>query len=141
MPVVTYVNSPAAVKALSTICCTSANALQVVNSLDGDQVLMTPDRNLARNTAVHTDKKIHVYAGCCPIHDRLTVADLETARKAHPDAAVMAHPECLPEVVALADAALSTSGMLRYAGESQRTEFIVATETGMLPSAEKSPSG
>jgi len=104
MPVVTYVNSPASVKALSTICCTSANAVLVINSLDADEVLMTPDRNLARNTAVHTAKKIHLWDGCCPIHDLLTPAD----------------------------AALSTSGMIRYAQESDNTEFIVATETGML---------
>lgn len=132
MPVVTYVNSPASVKALSTICCTSANALQVVNSLDTDEVLMTPDRNLARNTAVHTDKKIHLWDGCCPVHDLLTTGDIEKARQAHPEAAVMAHPECPPEVVAMADAALSTSGMIRYAQASDNTEFIMATETGML---------
>ena len=132
MPVVTYVNSPASVKALSTICCTSANAVLVINSLDADEVLMTPDRNLARNTAVHTAKRIHLWDGCCPIHDLLTPDDIEKARQAHPGAAVMAHPECLPEVVAMADAALSTSGMIRYAQESDNTEFIVATETGML---------
>jgi len=132
MPVVTYVNSPASVKALSTICCTSANALQVVNSLEADEVLMTPDRNLARNIAVHTDKKIHLWDGCCPVHALLTTGDIENARQAHPGAAVMAHPECLPEVVAMADAALSTSGMIRYAQASDNTEFIMATETGML---------
>ena len=93
MPVVTYVNSPAAVKALSTICCTSANALEVVNSLEADELLMTPDRNLARNTAARTDKTIHLWDGCCPIHDRLTVDDVAAARAAHPDAPFIAHPE------------------------------------------------
>ncbi len=141
MPVVTYVNSPASVKALSTICCTSANAIAVVNSLDAHAVLMTPDRNLARNTAVHTDKKIHLWDGCCPIHDRLTPEDIEKARQAHPRAAVMAHPECRPEVVALADAALSTSGMVRYAQSSDNTEFIMATETGMLYPLQKANPG
>jgi quinolinate synthase len=141
MPVVTYVNSPASVKALSTICCTSANAIAVVNSLDADAVLMTPDRNLARNTAVHTDKKIHLWDGCCPIHDLLTPGDIEKARQAHPRAAVMAHPECRPEVVALADAALSTSGMVRYAQSSDKTEFIMATETGMLYPLQKANPG
>lgn len=140
MPVVTYVNSPAAVKALSTICCTSANAVQVVGSLSADELLMTPDRNLARNTARHTDKKIHLWDGCCPFHDRLTVADVEVARAAHPDALFIAHPECRPEVVKMADAALSTSGMLRYAAESDADEFIVGTEVGMLyPLARKLP--
>ena len=132
IPVVTYVNSSAAVKALSTICCTSANAIEVVRSLDADELLMTPDRNLARNTAGHTDKTIHLWDGCCPIHDRLTVEDVAAARAAHPDAPFIAHPECRPEVVALADAALSTSGMIRYAAESDATEFIVGTEVGLL---------
>jgi quinolinate synthase len=140
MPVVTYVNSSAAVKALSTICCTSANAVEVVASLAADELLMTPDRNLARNTARHTDKTIHLWDGCCPIHDRLTVADVQAARAAHPDAVFIAHPECRPEVVDIADAALSTSGMIRFAAESDATEFIVGTEVGLLyPLAQKVP--
>ncbi|BBO83062.1 quinolinate synthase A [Desulfosarcina ovata subsp. sediminis] len=140
MPVVTYVNSSAAVKALSTICCTSANAIEVVRSLTEDELLMTPDRNLAQNTARHTDKTIHLWEGCCPIHDRLSVADVEAARKAHPGALFIAHPECRPEVVALADAALSTSGMMRFAAESEASEFIVGTEVGLLhPLAQKNP--
>jgi len=140
MPVVTYVNSSAAVKALSTICCTSANALQVVNSLAEKELLMTPDRNLARNTARKTDKTIHLWDGCCPIHDRLTIADVEAARAAHPGALFIAHPECRPEVVDLADAALSTSGMIRFAAESGAAEFIVGTEMGLLyPLAQKNP--
>ena len=140
MPVVTYVNSPAAVKALSTICCTSANAADVVNSLDADELLMTPDRNLARNTARQTNKKIHLWDGCCPIHDRLTLADVKATKAAHPGAVFMAHPECRPEVVEMADAALSTSGMIRFAAESDATEFIVGTEIGLLyPLAQKIP--
>jgi len=140
IPVVTYVNSPATVKALSTICCTSANALAVVSSLDADELLMTPDRNLARNTARHTDKTIHLWDGCCPIHDRLMPADVEAAQKALPNAVFMAHPECRPEVIAMADAALSTSGMIRFAAESDAREFIVGTEVGLLyPLARKNP--
>ncbi len=131
VPVVTYVNSSAAVKALSTICCTSANAAAVVNSLEADEVLMVPDRNLARNTAARTDKKIHLWDGCCPFHDILTPAMVAEARAAHPDALFLAHPECLPEVVAMADAAVSTSGMIRFARESARTSFLVGTEVGM----------
>jgi quinolinate synthase len=132
MPVVTYVNSSAAVKALSTICCTSANAVAVVNSLTADELLMTPDRNLARNTARHTNKKIHCWDGCCPIHDRLTAADVDAAKAAHPQAVFIAHPECRPDVVDMADAVLSTSGMIRFAARSEATEFIVGTEAGLL---------
>jgi len=140
IPVVTYVNSPAAVKALSTICCTSANAQAVVDSLDAGELLMTPDRNLARNTARLTDKTIHLWDGCCPIHDRLTAADVEAARKALPNAVFMAHPECRPGVIDMADAALSTSGMIRFAAESDAAEFIVGTEVGLLyPLARENP--
>ncbi len=132
MPVVTYVNSSAAVKALSTICCTSANAAQVVDSLSEDRLLMTPDKNLAQNTAALTDKKIHTWQGCCPIHDRLTAEDVEKAKKAHPDALFIAHPECRPDIIKMADGALSTSGMIRFAKESDAKEFIVGTENGLL---------
>lgn len=132
IPVVTYVNSSAAVKALSTICCTSANAAEVVQSLDADELLMVPDRNLARNTAARTDKKIHLWAGCCPFHDRLTADELKQARAAHPEALVLAHPECRPEVIALADVSVSTSGMMRYAKESNKSSFIIATEIGLI---------
>ena len=132
MPVVTYVNTSAAVKALSTICCTSANAVEVVNSLDAHEILMIPDKNLARNTAAKTTKKIHFWEGCCPIHDRLTPEDVIEKKKAHPEAIFMAHPECRPEVIALADVSLSTSGMIRYATESDHQTFIIGTEKGML---------
>ena len=132
LPVVTYVNSTAAVKALSTICCTSANVVDVVNSLEEPEVLMTPDRNLARYAALKTNKKIHFWEGCCPIHDRLTPEDVHRARKAHPAAVFMAHPECRPEILELADVVTSTSGMLRYAGESEHEQFIVGTEVGLL---------
>lgn len=132
MPVVTYVNSTAAVKAKSTICCTSANAAMVVNSLGVEELLMGPDRNLAKNTAARTGKKIHEWHGYCPFHDRLTTQEILLARKAHPDALVLVHPECRPEVVAMADAVESTSGMIRYARESDKNKFIVGTEVGML---------
>lgn len=132
MPVVTYVNSSAAVKAFSTICCTSANVVEVVNSLDAEAVLMTPDRNLALYTASRTNKKIHFWDGYCPIHDRLRPDDVLKAKRAHPDAVFMAHPECRPEVLELADVVTSTSGMLRYPGESESPAFIVGTEIGIL---------
>jgi quinolinate synthase len=132
IPVVTYVNSTAEVKALSTVCCTSANALEVVESLESDQVLMGPDRNLALNTAARTSKQVFPWSGCCPYHDRLSVEEVLQARRAHPEAIFLAHPECRPEVVALADAALSTSGMLRYARDSDKGAFIIGTEVGLL---------
>jgi len=132
MPVVTYVNSTAAVKALSTICCTSANAVDVVNSLDADEILMTPDRNLALYTASKTNKKVHTWDGYCPTHDRLKPEDVHNAKKAYPDAVFMAHPECRPEVLELADVIRSTSGMIRYAKESKSSSFIVGTEIGLI---------
>ncbi len=132
MPVVTYVNSPASVKALSTICCTSANALKVVESLKEDELLMVPDRNLARNTAARTGKRIHFWNGYCPVHDHISPEAVKKTKGKYPDAIFMAHPECRPEVVELADAALSTSGMIRFAKESKSKSFIVGTEVGMI---------
>ena len=132
MPVVTYVNSTADVKALSTICCTSANVVQVANSLDENGILMTPDRNLAMYAASQTDKKIHVWDGYCPTHERLTPQDVQAARAAHPQAVFMAHPECRPEILKMADVIASTSGMIRHAAESDEKAFIVGTESGLL---------
>jgi quinolinate synthase len=132
MPVVTYVNSSAAVKALSTICCTSANAVEVVESLEAPEVLMVPDRNLAKNTAARVPNTVvHRWDGCCPFHDLLTPADIAGMKAAHPDAEVMVHPECPPEVVAMADVVVSTSGMIRHAERSPRKSFVVGTEVGM----------
>ena len=141
MPVVTYVNSPASVKALSTICCTSSNAVAVVNSLKENELLMTPDRNLAQYTASRTGKKIHLWDGFCPIHNNLTVDQVLAAKRAHSDAVFMAHPECRPEVLKLADVVLSTSGMIRHAAESDHRVFIVGTELGMLYPIQKASPG
>lgn len=132
IPVVTYVNSSAAVKAVSDICCTSANVINVVNALDADQVLMIPDKNLARYAAGHTDKTIHLWDGYCPFHNNLTPKDVAEARQKHPDALFMAHPECSPDVLALADTIQSTSGMIRYAKTDSHCQFIIGTEVGLL---------
>ncbi len=140
-PVVTYVNSTAEVKAESDICCTSANAVQVVKSLDAREVIMTPDRNLAKWVQRHTDQKVHYWDGCCPIHDELTVARVKEARAEHPNAVLMAHPECPPEVLDMADVVRSTSGMLAYAKQSDAREFIVATEVGLLYPLKKQNPG
>lgn len=132
MPVVTYVNSTAAVKALTTICCTSANSINVVNSLAENEILMVPDRNLANYTATKTDKTIHTWEGYCPFHDALTPDQVLKQKQAHPDALFMAHPECQAEVLELADVITSTSGMIRTAQESESMSFIVGTEIGLL---------
>lgn len=140
MPVVTYVNSTAEVKALSTLCCTSANAVAVLQSLKEEEILMVPDRNLARYAAAGTGKKVHAWNGFCPYHDGLTVDEARLARAAHPEAVFMAHPECRPEVLAEADLVASTSGMLRHARTSGAEAFIVGTEVGLLyPLAKENP--
>lgn len=137
MPVVTYVNSTAVVKALSTICCTSANVVKITESLDADEILMTPDRNLAKYAESQTGKKIHIWDGCCPYHDRLTPAHVVAARAKHPGAVFMAHPECRPEIIALADVVASTSGMIQHAQAAADKEFIVGTEVGLLHTLNK----
>lgn len=137
VPVVAYVNSSAAVKAESDICCTSANAVKVVNSLPEPRVLMVPDRNLALYTAARTDKDVLYWEGCCNIHDALTVREVEACRAAHPGALFLAHPECRPEVLALADAIRSTSGMLAYVRQSPAKEFIIGTEMGIIHTLKK----
>lgn len=131
--VVCYVNTSAEVKAESDIACTSANAVKVVDSLPPDQpVLFVPDRNLGRYVAGRTGRELHLWPGCCNTHDKLTREDILAAKEAHPRALVLVHPECRPEVTALADAVASTTGMLRFAGESGAGEFIVGTEAGIL---------
>lgn len=132
VPVVTYVNSSAAVKAESDICCTSANAVRVVNSLPQDQVLMVPDRNLALYTQRYSQKKIFLWEGCCNVHDALTRDEVLNCKTAHPGAPFIAHPECRPEVLDLADVIRSTAGMLSYVKEAPQTEFIIGTEKGII---------
>ncbi len=132
VPVVTYVNSSAAVKAESDICCTSSNAVNVVASLAEQEVILAPDRNLARYIAAQVDKTCYFWDGYCPTHERFTVADAKTAMADYPDALFMAHPECPPEVLALADHVCSTSGMYTFAQENPAQQFIVGTEAGIL---------
>jgi quinolinate synthase len=140
IPVITYVNSSAAVKAVSDICCTSANVIKVVNSIDSDEILMTPDKNLALYAAANTSKKIHLWDGYCPFHNTLTSQDVKRVKKEHPEALFIAHPECPPEVLALADSIQSTSGMIKFAGQSDHSSFILGTETGLLyPISKKYP--
>ena len=131
--VVTYVNSSAEVKAYSDICCTSANAVKVVQSLtDAKKVIMVPDKNLAQYTAKFVDKEVVYYDGFCPTHQNLTRKDVIKAKEQRPGALFVAHPECRPDVLELADHICSTSGMIKYAKESPSREFIIGTEMGLL---------
>ena len=131
--VVCYVNSSAAVKAHSHICCTSANSVKVVNSLPNNRpVLLIPDMNLGKYVASQTKREIILWKGFCPTHHRLKPEMIEQLKEKHPQAKLMAHPECAPEVLALADHVCSTSGMYKYARESRAWELIVGTEIGVL---------
>ncbi|MBS1194445.1 MAG: quinolinate synthetase complex, subunit, partial [Methanomicrobia archaeon] len=130
--VVCYVNTTAEVKAASDICCTSANAVRVVQSLEEDRVIFVPDRNLALYTARFTGKEIIPWEGFCIVHDRITPEEVQEARHRYPGAEVLVHPECRPEVIDLADHVFSTSGMVRHVCESGGEAFIIGTETGIL---------
>jgi quinolinate synthase len=130
--VVAYVNTTAGVKAESDICCTSANAVEVVESLDEDRVIFVPDRNLALYVARFSEKEIIPWEGYCIVHDRFTPADVRAARSLHPGAELIVHPECRPEVIDLADGVFSTSGIIRHACTAPGREFIIGTEIGIL---------
>jgi quinolinate synthase len=132
VPVVAYVNTSATVKAESDICCTSANVVQIIESLSADSVICVPDRNLSMWAQRNTQKRIIAWDGFCHVHDRVTVEDVCRAREAYPDALFMAHPECRIEVLELADHVTSTSGMIRFARSSGAKEFIVGTELGLF---------
>jgi quinolinate synthase len=132
--VVTYVNSSAEVKALSDICCTSANAASVVRSLPQKKILFTPDRNLGRWVAQRVpEKEVVVYDGCCPVHDVLRASSVNRVKHAKPDAVIIAHPECRQDVVEIADEVCSTTAMLgAVARHPEARTFIVATEHGIV---------
>jgi quinolinate synthase len=130
--VVSYVNTTAEVKAVSDICCTSANAVKVVESCPESRILFVPDRNLGRYVARFTKKEVMPWEGYCLVHDRYTARDIARERSLHPEAEVLVHPECRPEVIDSADFVFSTSGMLSHACASSATEFIIGTEIGIL---------
>jgi quinolinate synthase len=132
VPVVTYVNSSAAVKAVSDICCTSANAVKVVDSLAEREVIFVPDKNLGRYVARFSSKTFHFWEGYCPTHERLQPDAVRRLQQEHPDALFICHPECNPAVVALADHVCSTSGMYDYCKKSPVRRFIIGTEAGVL---------
>lgn len=132
VPVVCYVNSSAAVKAASDICCTSSNAVAVVESLDSDEVIFVPDKHLGRYVAARTGKKIILWPGYCPTHQKIKPETIRRLKEAHPGAVFVAHPECDEAVLALADHISSTSGMYEYARTTEAKDVIVGSEQGML---------
>ncbi|HEX3033329.1 MAG TPA: quinolinate synthase NadA [Bacillota bacterium] len=131
--VVCYVNSSAEVKAESDICCTSSNAVQVVQSIPPDKpILFVPDQNLGHWVGLQTGRKIIPWAGYCNIHHRVRAEDIKEAQKLYPEATTLVHPECPPEVVALADGVFSTAGIIKYAQTHEEKEYIIGTECGIL---------
>lgn len=134
-PVVTYVNTTADVKAETDICCTSSNAVQVVEHIcaewDTDQVILIPDQYLAKNVAAMTDKKVITWAGACEVHERFTAEDIQEIRAGNPGIVVLAHPECPPEVLAEADFAGSTAAMSGYVEDEQPNHVVLITECSM----------
>lgn len=131
--VVTYVNSSAEIKAESDVCCTSANAVEVVRNVEGRQVIFVPDRNLGAWAARQVpEKEVILFEGYCYVHDRISRQEVAAARNAHPGAEVLVHPEARMEVLELADAVCSTGGMLRHVAASSAREFVVVTEEGLL---------
>jgi len=140
-PVVCYVNTSAAVKAECDVCCTSANAVKVVESIREPDVIFVPDRYLANYVSTKTEKKVISWNGFCPTHMKILPEHIIQQKKLHPEAEVMVHPECTPPVIALADAVFSTGGMCKYARESKSREFIIGTEVGILHKLRKENPG
>jgi len=130
--VVSYVNSSAAIKAESDICCTSANAIDVINSQPQDQILFLPDRNLGSHVAEHTNKDIVLWDGFCYVHENINLERIKQLKKAHPTAEIIVHPECTKPVRHMADFIGSTSQMSRYVTQSDKQEFIVGTENNFV---------
>ncbi|MCF7874210.1 MAG: quinolinate synthase NadA [Candidatus Omnitrophica bacterium] len=132
--VLTYVNSSAQVKSESDLCCTSSNSVKVVEVAfrKNQEVIFVPDKYLAQYTASRTGRKFIIWQGYCPTHAKIMPEDIKKQKKIHPGAKVMVHPECRPETIKLADAALSTSGMIKFAKETDAKDIIVGTEAGMV---------
>jgi quinolinate synthase len=139
--VVCYVNSTAVVKAESDICCTSANAVKVVQSLGVKEILFVPDQYLGQWVSQKTGKPMHLWPGFCPTHMRVLAEDILRERQLHPGALALVHPECRPETKAVADEVMSTGGMIRYARESKVKELIIGTETGIIYRLQKENPG
>ncbi len=141
-PLVTYVNSSVEIKAESDVCCTSANAVQVVANIPAKEILFVPDENLGKYVQkMVPDKTLFLFEGFCYVHMRIKSDEIAAMRHRHPQAKVIVHPEVSPEVTAVADEVLSTSGMLKYIARSEHKEFIVATEQGLLERMKRENSG
>jgi quinolinate synthase len=139
--VVCYINSSAEVKAESDICCTSANAVEIVESLDAREILFVPDQYLGHYVSARTGKKMILWPGFCPTHVRITPERIKELKQEYPQAKVVVHPECRPEVIALADEVASTSGMCRYARRDDVREMVVGTELGIIHRLRKENPG
>jgi quinolinate synthase len=130
--VVCYVNTTAEVKAESDVCCTSANAVQLVQRLEAEEIIFVPDQYLGAYVSKKTGRDMILWPGYCPTHARILAADIQRLRKAYPHADVMVHPECRPEVIEMADFVLSTGGMIRHAKTTRSAEIVVGTEFGII---------
>ncbi len=130
--VVCYVNTSAAVKAECDVCCTSSNAVNVVNSIEGDEILFAPDKNLGAYVARHTQKKIIPWDGYCYVHNNILARDIKAKKNLYPEAEVWVHPECRPEVIDMADKVLSTGGMVNEGRVTTKKDIIIGTETGII---------
>jgi quinolinate synthase len=141
-PVVSYVNTSADVKAESDICCTSANAVKIVQSLPDKKVIFVPDTNLGLYVQRFVkDKEIVLWPGYCPTHVNIRKTDLQKLKKLHPAAEILVHPECTPDVIDLADFASSTEGIIKHVVSSPKMEFIIGTESNMLHRLRKEAPG
>jgi len=130
--VVSYVNTNADVKALSDVCCTSANAVKVVENIDSDKIIFVPDKNLGSYVKRFVDKSIILWDGYCYVHNNISKEEVLSAKKKFPEALLLVHPECRTEVIDIADEVLSTSGMLEFAKKSHAKSFLIGTEEGIL---------
>ena len=131
--IVSYVNTSALVKSISDICCTSANAIKIVKNIPAKKILFVPDKNLGNYVKKSVpEKEIKLWPGYCIVHIRIKVEELKAIKKLHPDALLLVHPECEPEVVEIADEVLSTNGMIKFVKESNKKEFIIGTEEGLV---------
>ncbi|HJX12329.1 MAG TPA: quinolinate synthase NadA [Dehalococcoidales bacterium] len=139
--VVAYINSSAEVKAESDYCCTSANGVKIVQSIANDEILFVPDQYLGDFIARRTGKKMTLWPGYCPTHVKILPEDIIRRRQEYPNARVVVHPECRPDVIALADDALSTSGIIRYAAREDVSELIVGTEVEIIHRLKKENPG
>ncbi len=139
--VVSYVNTNADVKAESDICCTSANAIEIVKKIKTKKIIFTPDKNLAAYCQRFTDKEIIPWNGYCYVHEKIREEEVRLAKEKFPDALLLVHPECNPAVIDLADEVLSTSGMLNFAKKSDKKRFLIGTEEGLIYRLKKENPG